>query len=125
VPVHFIGPETRERRWSGSNRRRLGVASRHDGFVFDSAPRGRGNEGAEPGEGVERRRKLSSVRSRAEEVARGARHGGAGQRRRRLGRDRGRRNPRVGRHGMDWAALAGLQLGRFRNFQRKGVGMPW
>jgi hypothetical protein len=33
--------------------------------------------------------------------------------------------PRVGRLGLDCAALAGLQLGRFRNFQRKGVGLPW
>jgi hypothetical protein len=33
--------------------------------------------------------------------------------------------PRVGRLGLDWAALAGLQLDRFENFQRKGVGLPW
>jgi hypothetical protein len=73
VPVPFIGPEARERRRSRSNRRWLGGASRRDSFGFDSAPRGRGNEGAELGEGVERRRRPSDVRSRAEEVARGAR----------------------------------------------------
>jgi len=33
--------------------------------------------------------------------------------------------PWVGRLGLDWAALAGLLLGRFGNFQRKGVGLPW
>jgi hypothetical protein len=35
------------------------------------------------------------------------------------------KRPRVGRLGLDWAALAGLQLGQFRSFQRKGVGLPW
>jgi hypothetical protein len=44
---------------------------------------------------------------------------------RRLRRDRGRRKPWVGRLGLDWAALAGLLLDRFGNFQRKGVGLPW
>jgi hypothetical protein len=73
VPVPFIGPEAREQRRLGSNRWRLGGASRRDGFDFDSAPRGRRNEGAEPGEGVERRRRPSGVRSHAEEVAGGAR----------------------------------------------------
>jgi hypothetical protein len=71
--VPFIGPEVRERRWSGSNRWWFGGASRHDGFGFDSTPRGRGNEGAEPREVVERRRRPSGVRFRAEEVARGTR----------------------------------------------------
>jgi hypothetical protein len=69
--VPFIGPEVRERRWSGSNRWWFGGASRHDGFGFDSTPRGRGNEGAEPREVVERRRRPSGVRSHAKEVARG------------------------------------------------------
>jgi hypothetical protein len=59
-----------------------------------------GKQGA--GEGVERRRRLSGVRSRAEEVVGGARHGGAGQRRRRLGRDRGRRKAPGG---PAWAGL--------------------
>jgi hypothetical protein len=41
VPVPFIGPEAMEQRRSGSNRRWLGGASRHNGFGFDSAPQGR------------------------------------------------------------------------------------
>jgi hypothetical protein len=32
---------------------------------------------------------------------------------------------RVGRLRLDWAVLAELQLSRFGNFQRKGVGLPW
>jgi hypothetical protein len=53
VPVPFIGPEAMEQRHSGSNRRWLGGASRHNSFGFDSAPQGRGNDGAELGEGVD------------------------------------------------------------------------
>jgi hypothetical protein len=65
VPVPFIGPEARERRQSGSNWRRLGGASRRDSFGFDSTPRGRGNEGAEPGEGVDMSGRRSGDKRRA------------------------------------------------------------
>jgi hypothetical protein len=51
-------------------------------------PKRNGEEGKRgAGEGVERRRRLSGVRSHAEEVAGCERHSGAGQRRRWLGRD--------------------------------------
>jgi hypothetical protein len=58
MPV--IGPEARERRWSRSNRRWLSGASTRDSFSFDSALRGRGNDRAEPGEGVDASRRRSS-----------------------------------------------------------------
>jgi hypothetical protein len=41
-PVPFIGLEKWEQRRSGSNRQRLGGASRHDGFGFALALRGGG-----------------------------------------------------------------------------------
>jgi hypothetical protein len=52
-----------------------------------------------PIEGGERRRRFSDVRSRVEEVAGGARRGGASQRRRCSGVQRKER-PRVGRDGL-------------------------
>jgi hypothetical protein len=57
VSVPFIGAEAREQRQSGSNRWQLGGASRHNDFSFDFTLRGRGNEGAEPGEGVDASRR--------------------------------------------------------------------
>jgi hypothetical protein len=81
--------------------------------------------------------KMEKVRWRIDSAS--SEHGGGGCGRRRcavwrcFGRWREARlldarkgkRPRVGRIGLDWAALAGLQLGRFGNFQRKGVGLLW
>jgi hypothetical protein len=73
------------------------------GVMVPKRNREEGKRGAE--EGVEKRRRPSGVQSRVEEVAGahdGARHGGVGQRRRRLGRDRGRRKAPGG---PAWAGL--------------------
>jgi hypothetical protein len=49
--VPFIGSEAREWRRLGSNRRRLGGASRRDSFSFDSALRGEGKRRGRAGRG--------------------------------------------------------------------------
>ncbi len=115
--VSFIRPEAREWRRSRSNQRWLGGASRCDGFGFDSALRGRINEGAE----LEREWKgggglvaSGPVRRRWPEAHGGAWHSGAGQRRRRLGHDRGRRK-----------ALSGPAWAGLGRASRAAVGPVW